>query len=274
MIIKKWIWSFILISIFIIQVEGLNRDTTTGIREDITYINDLEVIYTIPDDMEDDSIILSSNIFKELTFLNKDYFNDIQVHLSIDNHSKYIYSIENVLFDHLDYDDPKYSSKAYFCFNNALKDLIPSNKIGKDFVHGFLLLNGYTSLEKYYVNYYNKLYHFSYSSLNEFPTFVINDIFSGECLDDHYGDGSINHLVDSYLLKDVFYIKFKKHKYFIDDLIDNPNTFKIERNNSLDFVIGYDSDNMQYAFRDYGYNIYMEIELKKEEILSPPNTGI
>ena len=230
--IKKWIWCILLILSFQSIVIASNQDSTDGIFEEIDVLYDNDVIsglsatYSIPKDFDEDRIIISPGVFKELSFLNKNYINHIPIKLIINNQSQYSYKIIDVLFEHLDYDDPNNRSNIYICYHQP-----------------------------------------SIYSIYSF-------LFSGECSIEHYESVLLSYLADYYLLKDVFYIDVLSKHYFIQELINHPellsNSF---HDDVLSFIISYQEEKMYDSLRDFGYNIYMEIVLKKEDE-SPPKTGI
>ena len=252
----------------VLDVYAINKEDSTGILENIEIgytddiLSDLYVTYTIQND--NDEVIIVSNIFKELSFINKDYINDIKVHINI-NSNKYF--IKEINFDHLDYliNNP---NRNYLCFNDALVSL--NTDYNKDVINWKLFINGYYNLDNYYIDYYNKKYNLNITNVLEMPYYVLNDIFSGECIIDYDNLSSIHKVADSYLFNNVFYIKWNDNIYGLNDLLD---TSFIQSNPN--FIVGYNEEYMHDSLKDYGYNIYMDIILnKKEEVITPPKTGI
>ncbi len=304
--IKKCICFFIGLFLFSNVYALNNKVMSEGIIEyvNVNYedevIKSIDFIYDIPSDYDYDSIVIVPSIFKELSFINKDFFNDIKINVYINNMSKYDYyfNSDDMIISELEYDNievisntSNFSNKPiiedvvpYRCLNKALLSLYGNDNIEEyllndNILYSLLKKKGYKKLSDYYLDYYNKEYGLKEANLKDLPIYVINDLFNGKCLNIKESSAELITLAYEHWYKDILYMIINNVKRSMYDYMNNKidiNNLLIKSNSVkeiLNGIIGHNKELLKDSLKNYGYEVYMEITLKKEDN-HPPKTGI
>lgn len=281
-----------------VMSEGIMEYVNVNYEDDV--IKSIDFIYDIPNDYNNDSIVIVPGVFKELSFINKDFFNDIKFNIYINNMSNYDYyfNSDDMVISELEYDNievisntSNFSNKSiienvvpYRCLNKALLSLYGNDNIEEyllndDFLYSLLNKKGYKKLSDYYLDFYNKEYGLKKAHLKDFPIYVINDLFNGKCLNIKESSAELITLAYNHWYKDILYMiinNIKKNMYdYMNNKIDI-NNLLVKSNNIkklINGIIGYNKELLKDSLKPYGYEVYMEITLKKEDN-HPPKTGI
>ena len=218
---KKNIFIFLLINLFIIDV---NASTTVTnyvelSEEVINYSNDnIDILITIPTSYDDDIVSINTKVFDSINhfrLLDKNN-KKIRVNIIIYNESNYIYKYNN---DSIRVYIPNNNMKIYRSKNSAIKSLYNNKNIKLDdkSLNNKLKSEGYSSLEAYYLDYYNNKYNTNYTSINNFNNKIKKDIFKNTKSNYIETNTNINKLSIDYFNNSLVKLIFNNRKYSIEE---------------------------------------------------------
>ena len=221
---KKNIFIFLLINLFIIDV---NASTTVTnyvelSEEVINYSNDnIDILITIPTSYNDDIVSINTKVFDSINhFRLLDSNNkNIRVNIIINNESNYIYKYNS---NSIRLYITNNNMKIYRSNNNAIKSLYNNKNIKLDdkTLNNKLKSEGYSSLEDYYIYYYNNKYKTNYTSIYTFNNKIKKDIFKNTNSNYIETNNNINKLSINYFNNSLVKLIFNNRKYSIEECLN------------------------------------------------------
>ena len=288
---------FLLINFFIFRYDGVSKTKIKEeVQEEIMPIRNREgdflgiiSVITIPKDMKDKTIKISSSIFGGINeFKNMEEGSNL-IQLKIINKSKYKYKyIKNSLkISTVDNkDNSNYNTKVkgfdklyitddflpYRVNNTAIKELDLDNPNYKNIDNRLKEIGyrGICEIDKYYLDFYYKKYNLNIDKLEKFSNSIMKEIFDGESLKEFENNKKIVSLAYYYFYNNIltftFNNKTKSIKNYMDDLNFNKKFINIKKKSEVkikDMSLNVSDKYMSDAFNSYKYIGKFEFRLNR-----------
>ncbi len=288
---------FLLFPFSVVHANQGSIDEDIQIIYDYDIVSEIYITYTIPKDFHEDKITIHSSLFQELYFIQNK--KNIEIHFIIQNNSNnnYQMNFKDIDFSHLNYDYSIFKwithsfqgnpilqeYQPYRCLNDAILSLyetVPTiQDLDNSILYYILYQSHYRSLSDYYIDYFNKKYSTHYFHLKDFPSYIVQDIFQGDCSTILEDDKSIIEVGYSFWFQKGMKLNIQNTTGSIYDFMNNiflQNQIidvSSKKSPMIDIMIYYDIDKYP-ALRNIGFDTNLEFTLYKKKEISLPFTRI
>lgn len=250
------------------------------IRDENSKFLGVSCVITIPEDFSKDSIVINPDIFGGINEYKKMETGSNIINLKIVNKSKNNYAINSFDISTKEITDKNNYKKIlgfgfdgreiydvfspYRVINTAIKNLFVDESIdfNSNKIEAKLKEKGYKNindLDNYYLDFYNDKYDLNCSSLSEFDSFIIREIFTGDSTNYFEEDREIIELGYYYFYKFILYSNFLDNDY--KDLVILSGKTREINNLKINITDKYMTD----AFNDYKYIGLVELGLNRRK---------
>lgn len=329
---KKYLFFFSLFLSLPGSILALNSDDElvfNNISEEIReYVNiDLEqddiitvdLTYIIPEYFDNNELVIVSSLFKELNDIsNPISSDDVLVRMSVINNSEFDYeyvdssfilstpNLNNydVLGNYIGFDKQLLSAiyVPYRSYNKAIMNLFEDGdlSLNDDDINKALIKYGYKGIEdldEYYLIFYNNMYGLNANSLEEFPYYVIKEIFSDDISDIKESNETLIKFAYYYWYNNLYSLVFEDMNYEYDNSYYSSIGYHLENNefgnnyfskqlgiilknevkDLTSFRLKINKKYYSRSFKDFNYDAYLEFKMNRvnyDDTIIPPNTGI
>lgn len=271
------------------------KNMTKNLKEEIEPIieNDkvigIKDVITIPKNINNKRLIITPSIKEGLynyTNIDKDKIYKIEILINNKTNNTYKYKNNSLIiqtkklkeinnykvYKKLGFDNELIYQELNLkrTYNEPLKELLNKKELTDKNIENKLKENNYKTLDKYYLDYFNKKYNLKETNINNYKDEIIKEIFTGEESIYYETNENILRLSYNYFYNKILNLginnKYKTIGEYMRTINNDLNNKEINNNEITvidDFYLFLDDKYNTNSFAEYNFNTYISFVLEK-----------